>query len=125
MSRPGRRPAGWCASPRTAASRSPRPQSELRGRAQEMTGLAEPAFEVDLFSPEVIANPHALYKEMRDKHPVYYNRDYDTFFFSRFEDVWEVLRVGDNALLATETNLPTPEYLRAQRNAGAPPFASI
>lgn len=85
--------------------------------------LAE--FDVDLFSPEVVADPAPVYKLLRDRHPVYYSRDYDTFFLSRFEDVWEALRIGDNALLATESNLPTPEYLRSQHNVAAPPFASI
>ncbi len=89
-----------------------------------MTVIASADFQIDLFSPEVIANLEAVYKRLRDEHPVYYDRDYDTFFFSRFDDVWEVLRVGDNALLATESNLPTPEYLRTHHNTGAPPFAS-
>jgi cytochrome P450 len=80
---------------------------------------------IDLFSREVIANPQPVYKMLRDQCPVYYYADYDTFFFSRFADVWEVLRIGENALLATESNLPTPEYLRTRRNNGAPPFASI
>jgi cytochrome P450 len=83
------------------------------------------ALDIDLFSPQVIANPQPVYKELRDKYPVYYSRDYDTYFFSRFADVWEVLRIGENALLATESNLPTPEYLRTRRNNGAPPFASV
>ena len=90
-----------------------------------MTDGTAAAFEIDLFSPQVIANPQPVYKELRDKHPVYYSEDYDTYFFSRFADVWEVLRVGENALLATESNLPTPEYLRKHRNSAAPPFASI
>jgi cytochrome P450 len=81
-------------------------------------------FQVDLFSPEVLRDPAPVIKRLRDQHPVYYDRGYDTFFFSRFADVWEVLRIGDNALLATETNLPTPAYLRATHNTAAPPFAS-
>lgn len=81
-------------------------------------------FQIDLFSPEVVANLESVYKTLRDEHPVYYDRDYDTFFFARFEDVWEILRIGDNALLATESNLPTPQYLRAQHNTEAPPLAS-
>lgn len=83
------------------------------------------SFQIDLFSPAVIANPQPVYKELRDHHPVYYSEEYDTYFLSRFEDVWEALRIGENALLATESNLPTPEYLRTHRNDGAPPFASI
>lgn len=90
-----------------------------------MTDAAAAEFDVDLFSPETLANPQPVYNRLRDEHPVFYSRDYDTFFFSRFEDVWEVLRIGDNALLATETNLPTPEYLRTHRNTQAPPLASI
>jgi len=82
-------------------------------------------FEIDLFSPGVIADPQPVYKRLRDNHPIYYSAEYDTYFLSRFDDVWEALRVGDNALLATESNLPTPEYLRTHRNSGAPPFASI
>ncbi len=89
-----------------------------------MTSTAEADFHFDPFSPEVVANPDFYYRELRDKHPVYYNADYDTFFLSRFQDVWDALRVGDNALLATETNLPTADYLRAHHNRDAPPFAS-
>jgi cytochrome P450 len=90
-----------------------------------MTGSAEERFEFDPFSLEVMANPDYYYKELRDKHPGYYSDQYDTYFFSRFNDVWDVLRVGDNALVATEGNLPTPEYLRSHRNNGAPPFVSV
>jgi cytochrome P450 len=90
-----------------------------------MNGSTAAEFEIDPFSVDVMSNPLPHYQELRDKHPIYYSDTYDTFFFSRFNDVWEVLRIGDNAFLATETNLPTPEYLRSHRNSGAPPFASI
>jgi cytochrome P450 len=80
--------------------------------------------ETDPFSLELMSDPLPFYKELRDKDPVRYYPEYDTYFFSRFADVWEVLRVGNNAFAATETNLPTPEYLRTHRNAGAPPFAA-
>lgn len=89
-----------------------------------MSDLATAKFEFDPFSIEVMSNPEPYYKELRDNHPVYYSEQYDTHFFSRFSDVWEVLRIGENVLLATETNLPTPQYLRTRRNNGAPPFAS-
>jgi cytochrome P450 len=89
-----------------------------------MVGVAEAEFEFDPFSKDVVARSDFYYRELRDRHPVYYSEKYDTFFFSRFEDVWEVLRVTDNTFLATETNLPTAEYLRTHRNDGAPPFAS-
>jgi cytochrome P450 len=89
-----------------------------------MSEVAEPKFQFDPFSGEATANPDHFYKKLRDQDPVHYNERFDTFFFSRFEDVWELLRIGDNAFLATELNLPTPEYLESHRNDGAPPFAS-
>ncbi len=90
-----------------------------------MTLATRDEFYFDPFSAEVVANADAWYRRLRDEYPVYYNPDYDTFFFSRFEDVWNVLRIGKNALLATETNLPTPDYLRGKHNHEAPPLASI
>lgn len=90
-----------------------------------MTKPTTTMFRFDPFGSDETANPDTYYKTLRDHHPVYYNEEYDTFFFSRFEDVWEVLRVGDNTFLATETNLPTAEYLRTHRNNGAPALASI
>lgn len=78
-------------------------------------------FDLDPLSAEHIADLPSFYKELRENHPVYYYADYDTFFFSRFEDVWELLRTGDNAFSAVETNLPTPAYLRSHRNTGNPP----
>jgi cytochrome P450 len=90
-----------------------------------MTGSAAKAFEFDPFSIEVMADPDHYYRLLRDQYPAYYSNQYDTYFFSRFSDVWEVLRVGNNTFVATEGNLPTPEYLRTHRNSGAPPFASI
>ncbi|MFV8816658.1 cytochrome P450 [Haliea sp. E17] len=89
-----------------------------------MSLASQDDFYFDPFSAEVIANPDSWYRELRDHHPVYYNPDYDTFFFSRFEDVWNVLRIGKNVLLATETNLPTSDYLRNRHNSEAPPLAS-
>lgn len=90
-----------------------------------MTSAVQEKFEFDPFAAEVVANPDYYYKLLRDHYPGYYSEQYDTFFFSRFEDVWDVLRVGDNTFVATETNLPTAEYLRTHHNDGAPPFASI
>lgn len=90
-----------------------------------MIGLGNEKFEFDPFSIEVMADPDYYYRQLRDKHPGYYSDQYDTYFFSRFDDVWEILRVGNNTLVATEGNLPTPEYLRTHRNSGAPPFVCV
>ncbi|MCB2077161.1 MAG: cytochrome P450 [Novosphingobium sp.] len=78
----------------------------------------------DPFSPQVMVNPLPFYKALRDHQPVKYYPEFDTFFLSRFEDVWDALRVGDNTFLSTENSLPTPEYLRSHHNSAAPPFAS-
>jgi cytochrome P450 len=89
-----------------------------------MNELAQAKFEFDPFSVEVAADPESYYKQLRNKYPAYYNERYDTFFFSRFSDVWQILYTGDNTFVATEGNLPTPEYLSTHRNNGAPPFVS-
>ena len=90
-----------------------------------MTELAEPEvapnFAKDPLSLAVVGDLPSFYRELRADHPAYYYEPYDTFFFSRFEHVWELLRVGDNVFSAVETNLPTPDYLRAHRNTGNPP----
>jgi cytochrome P450 len=84
----------------------------------------ETLLEMDPFSLELMADPLPFYQALRDQDPMRFYPEYDTYFFSRFEDIWEVLRIGDNAFAATETNLPTPEYLRTRHNKAAPPFAS-
>ncbi len=90
-----------------------------------MAEVLEAPFIWDPLSVDEIGDLPSRYQQLRDHHPAYYYPDYDTFFFSRFEDVWELLRTGDNAFSAVETNLPTPAYLRQHRNAGKPPsFAS-
>jgi cytochrome P450 len=89
-----------------------------------MAAATTSLLERDPFSIELMSNPLPFYKALRDNTPVRYYEQYDTYFFSRFDDVWEVLRVSDNAFVATETNLPTPQYLRTHRNDGAPRFAS-
>ena len=41
------------------------------------------------FSPEVIADPHPIYRRLREEAPCYYLAEWDTFFLSRFEDIWQ------------------------------------
>ena len=86
-----------------------------------MTELAEPVFSKDPLSIDALGDLPSFYADLRAHQPAYYFEPYDTVFFSRFEDVWELLRVGDNVFSAVETNLPTPAYLRANRNTGHPP----
>jgi cytochrome P450 len=78
-------------------------------------------FDFDPFSTTVMNNPHPFYKIMRREHPVYYSEKYDAFFISRFEDIVEMLAIGDNALMTLESSQPIPATLRT-KNEGALPI---
>ena len=82
--------------------------------------MATTAFEpstYDPFSKEVMANPQPFYQRLRKETPALYLEKYDTWVFSRFQDIIDVLTVGNNTFIATETTLPTPELL-ANHNHG-------
>jgi len=49
-------------------------------------GLAP--FRFDPFSDAAMRDPQPLYRVLRDEHPAYYIAQYDTWVFTRFEDVW-------------------------------------
>jgi cytochrome P450 len=78
-------------------------------------------FTYDPFSAEVMNNPLPFYKVLRREHPVYYNPDYDGFFFSRFDDIVELLSHADNTFMESEGSLPPHSAIRTP-NAGAPPI---
>lgn len=65
----------------------------------------------DPFSKAVMANPLPFYEVLRRESPVHYLPKYDAFAFSRFQDIIDVLSIGDNAFVATDTTLPDPERL--------------
>jgi cytochrome P450 len=73
--------------------------------------LDERRFDYDPFAQEVMANPLPFYRELRAHRPAYYIARYDSWIFSRFDDVVELLSMGGNALVATDTSLPPPERL--------------
>jgi cytochrome P450 len=77
--------------------------------------------EYDPFSPAVMNNPLPFYKELRRDHPVLYLPKYDAFFFSRFDDIMEMLSLVDNSLLQSEGPLPKPAALLVH-NTEAPPI---
>ncbi len=74
-------------------------------------------FSYDPFDPQVMANPLPYYRILRDHHPVYYMPQWDTFAFSRFDDIWRVLEVNDGTFVASEGTLPAASVL-AQHNTG-------
>jgi cytochrome P450 len=45
-------------------------------------------FRFDPFSDAAMRNPQPFYRVLRDEHPAYYIDEYDTWVFTRFEDVW-------------------------------------
>ena len=59
----------------------------------------------DPYDFEIDADPHPVWKRLRDEAPLYYNERYDFFALSRFEDVehalvdWESYRSGKGSIL--------------------------
>lgn len=44
----------------------------------------------DSYRPDISYNPYQIYRRLRDEAPLYYNKDYDFYAVSRFEDVERV-----------------------------------
>jgi cytochrome P450 len=78
----------------------------------------------DPFDVNVMIDPHPYYTRLRNEQPVYYTSKYDTFWLSRFKDIVEMLAIGDNALVSTESSIPMPEVL-LNHHKGTPPRASL
>jgi cytochrome P450 len=85
-----------------------------------VTTVAEPDFSYDPFDPAVMADPLPYYRLLRDHHPVYYVPQWDLYALSRFDDIWDVLAVGDGTFVASEGTLPATNVL-AQHNSGPVP----
>lgn len=77
----------------------------------------EPA-SYDPFGQQVMTDPLPFYARLRKESPAHFIDKYDTWVFSRFQDIIDVLTVGGNAFIASETTLPTPEIL-LHHNQGA------
>jgi len=61
-------------------------------RACPGAGAASPLGGASLTEPHNIAHPHAFYRDMRDKDPVYFDERLGMYLVSRYEDIWTVLR---------------------------------
>jgi cytochrome P450 len=77
-------------------------------------------FSYDPFDPAVMADPLPYYRVLRDEHPVYYIKKWDTYALSRFADIWRVLEINDGTFVASEGTLPAATVL-ARRNDGPVP----
>ncbi len=84
-----------------------------------MTATETLDFAYDPFSPAVMENPLPYYEVLRREKPVFYSPKYDAFFFSRFDDMVEMLSHVDNSFLQSEGSLPQPGDI-LHRNDGAP-----
>lgn len=62
----------------------------------------------DPYSKEVMADPQPFYRYLRVHSPVLYLEKYDLWVFSRFQDIVDVLSVGENSFIASESTLPGP-----------------
>src|SRR5690606_39063806 len=63
------------------------------------------------FGREVMTNPLPFYARLRREAPVLYLEKYDSYVFSRFQDIIDVMTAHKNALIASESTLPTIETL--------------
>lgn len=75
------------------------------------------SFSYDPFAPDVMADPLPYYRVLRDEHPVYYLPRWDTYALSRFDDIWEALRLTDGTFVASEGTLPAANVLE-HHNSG-------
>lgn len=76
------------------------------------------------FDPAVMADPRPFYRTLRDRHPVYYIEDLDTYALSRFDDIWRVLEINDGTFGASEGTLPSAAVLE-HRNDGPVPDPAL
>lgn len=82
----------------------------LDWKEEPMNVMAPEKIEYDPFSKAAMANPLPIYEQWRAQSPVYLEK-YDTYAFLKFQDIIDVLSIGDNAFIATDTTLPNPEML--------------
>lgn len=77
------------------------------------------AFHYDPFSPQAMREPHSLYPALREEHPAYYIPEYDTYVFSRYDDVWNGFMDAQNFSEA-EGQLFTREDLLVHHRGNPP-----
>jgi cytochrome P450 len=72
------------------------------------------------FSDEVLDDPHSFYKQLRDEAPAYYVEEFDCWFLTRFDDIWE--QTGDTAAYSAAKRGTTPAHLLTDQ---LPVFPSV
>jgi cytochrome P450 len=61
------------------------------------------------FRDEVLDDPHPFYKQLRDEAPAFYVEEFDCWFLSRFEDIWD--QTGDTQAYSAQRRGTTPAHL--------------
>ena len=85
-----------------------------------MNAMPPKAADYDPFAKEVMANPLPFYEALRADSPIHYLPRYDTFAISRFQDIIDILSLGDNTFIGgMDSTLPNPERL-LKHNEGKP-----
>ncbi len=76
--------------------------------------------EYNPFDDAVLDDPHPFYKQLRDEAPAYYIEEFDCWFLSRFDDIWE--QTGDTAAYSAAKKGTTPAHLLTNQ---LPVFPSV
>jgi cytochrome P450 len=78
-------------------------------------------FRYDPFSPEAMRDPHSFYPVLREEHPAYFIPEYDTWVFSRYQDVWDGFMDSEHYSEA-EGRLFASEVLQTHHRGNPPEF---
>jgi cytochrome P450 len=72
------------------------------------------------FDDDVLDDPLPFYKQLRDEAPAYYVEEFDCWFLSRFDDIWE--QTGDTKAYSAAKKGTTPAHLLTMQ---LPVFPSV
>jgi cytochrome P450 len=81
------------------------------------------AIDYDPTSHEVMQNPWPYYAQLRAEAPVFYHEGYDTWFLSRFEDVWEA--TGSDAFTVELGVMPESVFYKEHPPKDPPVFTML
>jgi hypothetical protein len=70
----------------------------------------------DPFSAEVYDDPFPVYRRLRDEAPVHYLEEFDCWFLSRFEDIWQTM--SDQRALTSSRGTTSTHLLTRQTPTG-------
>ena len=80
-----------------------------------MNALTEGPVHWDPYNPRYFADPHPVFRRLREEAPIYYNAEYDFYAVSRYEDVERALMDADtfssargDILEFIKANMPIP-----------------